>query len=152
MLETVRQGKVHVQAVDGIAVCSFATINKSETEPSKKRPIGAGTGPRCFAESFITTYYQSKIAELILPENFFVAVDNECPLLAFTTQEELLKFVHREEHEIIRNPPTHVGIATDTANMFNTKNEEECAQKLAKLMPALYPMYTNVYSRDLYIW
>ena len=66
-LETVRQGKVHSLAVDGFAACAFAAVNKSDTDPSKKRPIGAGTGPRRFSESFITAYYQSDIAELLLP-------------------------------------------------------------------------------------
>ena len=75
-LETVRQGKVHALAVDGFAACAFAVINKSETDPSKKRPIGAGTGPRRFAESFIAAYYKSDIAELLFSENFCVAVDN----------------------------------------------------------------------------
>ena len=47
-LETVRQGKVHDLAVDGFAACAFAAINKSETESSKKRHIGAGMGPWIF--------------------------------------------------------------------------------------------------------
>ena len=109
--------------VDAFAACAFAAINKSDTDPSKKRSIGAGTGPRRFAESFIATYYQSEIAELLLPENFCVAVENACPLLAFATQVELFKCVHREEHEMSTNPPTRVGIATDAANMFNTTNQ-----------------------------
>ena len=69
-----------------------------------------------------------------------MAVDNACPLLVFTTQEEIFKCVHRGEHEMSHNPPTHVGIETDAANIFNTTNQEMCARKLAKFMTALYPM------------
>ena len=36
--------------------------------------------------------------------------------------------------------------------MFNTTCQEKCAATLAKRMPALYHMYTNLYSRDLRIW
>ena len=92
-LEKVRQGKVHVQAVDGFAACAFAAINKSDTDPSKKCQIGASTGPQPFAKYCIAAYYQSKTAELILPKNCCVTVDNACPLLAFTSQENLFKNV-----------------------------------------------------------
>ena len=50
------------------------------------------------------------------------------------------------------NPPTQVGISTYAANMFNTTNQEKCAKKLSERMPALYHMYTNLYSHDLKIW
>ena len=117
--------------------CVFAALNKSESEPSKKRPIGAGIAPRRFAELFIAAFYQSDIAEILQPRNFCVGVDNACPMLAFAANKELFKCVHRTAGEMKYNPTTRVGASTDAANMFNTTNQEECARTLTKKMPAL---------------
>jgi hypothetical protein len=73
-------------------------------------------------------------------------------MLAFAANEELFKCVHRTAGELKHNPPTHVAVSTDAANMFNTTNQEECARTLAKKMPALYHFYQNMYGRDLRIW
>ena len=110
---------------------------KSESDPSKKRPIGAGTAPRRSVESFIAAFYQSDMSEVLQPRNFCVGSNNTCPMLEFMTNEEFFKCFHCTVEEMKDNPLAHVGILADAANMFNTTIQEECARTLAQNMPVL---------------
>ena len=151
-LETVHSGRVPKASVVAFTACTFAVLNKSESEPLKKRPIGAGTAPRRFVESSIAAFYHLNISEVLQLRNFCVGVDNTFPMHTFAATETFFKCVHRTAAEIKHNPPTQVGVSTDAASMFNTTNQDECARTLAKKMPTLYHFYQNMYRRDLRIW
>ena len=124
----------------------------SRNPTRKKRQIGAGTGPHRFTESFISAFYQSNISEFLQPCNFCVGLNNTCPMLEFMANEDFFKCFHCTVEEMKDNPPAHVGILADAANMFNTMIQEECARTLAQNMPVLYHFYHNIYGRDLRIW
>ena len=67
--------------------------------------------------------------------------NNDYLMLIFSANKELFKCVHCTASEMQNNPPTHVGVLKDAANMFNTMNQEDCVRTLAKKIPVFYHFY-----------
>ena len=123
-------------------------LHKSETDPTKLRPIGLGLILRRFISSHIARFYVDTFKSYLNPYQYGIGTRNGMEFIINSCTTTTQAYITRNSENIESNPPTRVLISLDLTNMFNACNRRQLLHIVRHRFPELYPYFKLSYDNS----